>query len=223
MKHVLQFGLTLLLASSAVAGTITLKSNDGGGDTDDMFDLDHYYYYTWGLKNVSAAIAPGEVITGASLTIQNINNWTASENNLMSQRLNVWLLDNAAVNGYVNQGDTPTGVLRRYSDTDNGADNFGTWAYGAKTFIGTYHDYSGGDYGDVINLTFNFSAAQVSALKTYITNGNNFALGFDPDCHYWNTGVCLTITTTRVPDAGASALLLALGLMALPFVKRRSK
>jgi len=41
----------------------------------------------------------------------------------------------------------------------------------------------------------------------YISNGNNFSFGIDPDCHYYNDKVTFTITTdTRAVPDGACAV-----------------
>lgn len=35
----------------------------------------------------------------------------------------------------------------------------------------------------------------MAALFAYITNGANFAIGFDPDCHFFNDDIKLELTT----------------------------
>jgi hypothetical protein len=52
-----------------------------------------------------------------------------------------------------------------------------------------------------VTWTYTFTPAQLAALRSDIANGNNFALGFDPDCHFFNNGVQLTLDT-RTPDTG---------------------
>ena len=159
-----------------------------------------------------------------------INNWTAAENN-GNNWLRLYLLDTAEKpnNGTIDEAFGPTGRLRRYSDTDNGNDELAGLSWTAKTSIATYTDYSGGDHGDVVTLTYNFSTlGLLDELTAYISNGNNFGLGFDPDCHYYNTGVTFAITTSDVPptppslpDGGATAGLMVIGLGILHSVKRR--
>ncbi len=76
-------------------------------------------------------------------------------------------------------------------------------------------------------LTYNFSNSELMDLVTYIgaTAAHTAALGFDPDCHYWNNGITLTINTQTnpaVPEPG-TIILMATGLAALGRRLRRSK
>ncbi|MCX6952123.1 MAG: hypothetical protein NTV51_08140, partial [Verrucomicrobia bacterium] len=200
---------------SGMAATYTFNPNDGNGDPDDLDDLDHYKYYVWGFKNFTVPV--GEVVTGATLTITQINNWDAAENNGQNW-LNMWLLDRAVSNSYAgnyNAGSTADGYVMSYADGDGGLDIFAqsSWQSSiARTKIATYTDYNGGTNGDYVNLSYTFSPTLLTALNSYITNGNNFALGFDPDCHYWNTGIQFQLTTGAppqnnhyVPEGGVTA------------------
>jgi hypothetical protein len=202
----------------------TFSPNDGEGDRDDVWDLDHTHYHTWGINNFS--IPTGRVVTEATLTFYNINNWTAAENNDPRQVLNVWLLDSALnpTRSGSEEGMPPSGRVIQYNDTDNGPDNLAGWLYSDKVKIGTYHDSNGGPFGDVINLVYTFSTlGLLDELNAYINNGHNFAMGFDPDCHYYNCGIRLEICTglRHVPDGGATLLLLGIGLLAMYGIKRR--
>jgi hypothetical protein len=117
--------------------------------------------------------------------------------------------------------------------------NDGTVSYGSQ--VGTWN---GGGVGanrtaSVNNLTFpnsvpasggdfvyTFSAADLIALANYIASGNDIALGFDPNCAFWNDGITLTINTSGGGGGGGSVpepttlLLLSSGLL---LVARRMK
>ena len=214
-------GLAFSFALSLNAAVYTFNPSDGNADPDDIWDLDHYKYFTWGVKNFS--VPQNQVITKAVLTFSNINNWTAAENN-GTNWLNVWLMDRALVQGNYVAGSGPDGSLKMYSDNQGIADAFATWQPSiAKTKIGVYTDYNGGPSGDVINLVYDFSPMLIGKLTTYIANGNNFALGFDPDCHYWNDGVRFEVTTSviSVPDQSMTLALMGLGLAGLIGFRRK--
>jgi hypothetical protein len=87
--------------------------------------------------------------------------------------------------------------------------------------------YSFGTTG--VNYVLNFSDAYLADLRAYINNGDNFALGFDPDCHFFNDGITLEIFTGAVVNPNqfgapepASMVLLGSGLAALFYRRRRA-
>lgn len=208
---------------SLQGAVFTFVPNDREGDPEDVWDLDHSYWYTWGFKGIT--IPAGEVITEAVLTIADINNWTAAENDGRNW-LRMYLLDTAEnpSNRKLDEALPPTGRLRRYSDTDNGTDNIAALSWTAKTHIATYTDFDGGPAGDVVTLAYSFaSLGLLDELTAYIVIGNNFGLAFDPDCHYWNAGVQFTIHTAprRVPEGGSTLAFLAFGVGTVTLWGRR--
>lgn len=180
----------------------------------DIYDFPHARYYTWGFSQVSSTTG-GSTITSAELTIDNINNWNADAN-----RLFIWLLDNAK-NSYASKD----GTLKRYYDTSGSIQDDFTlngWSAIAKTQIAVYEDTNGTGTED--DLSYVFDADLVATLNNYIANGDSFAIGFDPDCHFFNDGVKLKLgwdsPIPPVPDAGATGWLLLIGLGMLPVVRR---
>lgn len=165
----------------------------------DMGDLDHRYYYIWG---INWSVPAGEQITGATLTFHRIWDWRVEEDHLYTH-----LLDSAK-----------PGLSKGY-DAEGGGNKFA----GQGTQIGVWSDPMGGSNGQyAIDLVYEFSPAQLAALAAYAADGN-FGFGIDPDCHYYNNGVQFIIRTgpiPSVPDGGASALLLGGSLIALGALRR---
>ena len=116
--------LSIFVASALIFLACATKASAGlynfAPANPDIFDLDHYKYDTWGIRWTPN---PNEVIVSARLTIENINNWTAEDND----RLFIHLLDRA-----------PKG-LKTYEDNQGGGDNFASWPI-ANILLDTYTD-----------------------------------------------------------------------------------
>jgi hypothetical protein len=205
MKKLLPLVLLLLAPFTARANTFTFTPSDG-----DLGDFDHHDAVTWGVN--AFTIPAGQVITGAKLTITRIWDWQVEANDALF----IHLLDSTAKNVTTFADNTNDNVVSDY---------FG----GQGALLGTWTDPNGGANGaHAVTLTYTFTASQLSTLTSYITNAtpaNNavFGFGFDADCHYYNDGVGFEITTAplSVPDSGASATLLGVGLLALGAATRR--
>lgn len=185
---------SVLLALTPVAGadSITLEPSP-----DDLYDLPHQYYYTWGLATEDDASLL--VVTDATLTFKYLRNNDWSDN-----KLYVHLLDTA-----------PEGVTSYY-DNQGGGDNFA----GQGIELVTYTNLSPIPY----TREYEFTADEIATLNDYLDNGSDFALGFDPDCHFYNCGVEMSVetTTTGVPEP-STMLLVSAGLLAVGKAPRRRK
>jgi hypothetical protein len=223
LSQTLSAGLlvTLLTLNSAAFAQTTTKTYSAG----DLGDLDHHLIYTWRLDNIDIDLA-GRAITGASLFFDNIANWRQEENKLF-----VHLFDTAKNSGVrsfyddnpADDGNNGGGVNRIVDDFTSGAfprsdgkdarGQTASWLLNAGTADTFLFDKSFGT--TPIDYTYSFTNAQVKALTTYIKNGKNIAIGFDSDCHFFNDGIKLKITTVKIPEPATGAfLLLGLGVLA---------
>jgi len=206
--------VVLGLSSSAKADTLTYVPTPS-----DLNDLDHHSVYTWRVDNVNLA---GQTITGARITFTNIANWDNNAN-----KLYIHLLDTAKQSGVRSFIDDPNSNNTQVSMIDDFVDtryhNQSSWLVANGTADTHLHTY--------VNLTttpstlvYNFSASELTALFAYISNGNNFALCFDPDCHFFNDGIKFEIFTSAntVPEPATMALL-GTGLAGLYARRRRQQ
>jgi len=158
----------------------------------DLYDLAHAKYYTWG---IDTPWPETDMAIGAVLTLKNIRNWNDSPNDLY-----IHLLDEA-----------PLGV-ETHSDTTGNDDEFA----GEGVLLVHYEDLS----STAQTLQYEFTPAQIQALNDYGADGR-FALGFDPDCHFYNCGVELDIMGAPIPEPATIFVIAAGG--ALVVVRRRRR
>ncbi len=149
-------------------------------DPADLYDLDHYRYYMWGL-DVAENVSLMEITT-VRLKFDKIRNWDSNPNVLY-----VHLLDSA-----------PDGVTVYY-DGQGGGDNFA----GQGIEVLTYYNLPTTPQ----DLIYTFTDDQAATFAEYLLNDSDVGLGFDPDCHFYNDGVSLEIGYEVIPEPGCVTLL----------------
>jgi hypothetical protein len=207
MKILFSLALLALFVTKTSATSLTYTPTPA-----DLNDLDHHSAYTWRIDNINLA---GGTITGASLTFKNIANWDPNPNMLFMH-----LFDTAKYSGVQSFIDA-TGAPVPQNQI---ADNFAAPLLASNPLIasGTGNTYLTQQSFTMTPTTFtyNFTAAQLLALQSYIAHGGDIAFGLDPDCHFFNDGVTFKITTT-VPDTGTTAILLGGVFVVLACAQRK--
>lgn len=185
--------ITICLIACSATQVLAEKTYEFSPTPIDLWELDHHIYATWG---INWTLPQGEVITSARIKFYKIYNWENNETN----NLYIHLLDSA-----------PDGVFTG-SDPDGSTDHFAGQGY----HLGTYQDNDGPS-------TVEDKSYYVPTNKLSWLADGNFGFGVDPDCHYYNCGVKVKITTTCVPEP-ASIGAFACGLTGLSgFAMRRRR
>lgn len=138
----------------------------------DLYDLDHNRYYSWG-PTIDPEVAQ-QTITSAVLRFEDIRNWDNDPNVLY-----VHLLDSAA-----------PGVTS-YWDGEGGGDNLA----GEGIELVTYTNLSSTPQ----DLEYELDLAELTKLNEFLDAGGDLGLGFDPDCHFYNNGLSLSLCYDETP------------------------
>jgi len=220
MKSLVLFVLGLcILSSAAWAGTYTYVPVPANLD-----NLYHPSCYSWTIDLSSKGFDPTkENIVSATVNFHQINNWQAETNFLYVALMDPTASDLPGVNTY---SDVVSGMADDWTAKDAG----NHWKLLPASFtnrldVGSYSD-TDGHYGDAppySDVPIGFSAGALTSLNTFASD-KFIAIGFDPDCHYYNSGIDLTIATTNRENAPVpepmSIMLGVLGLASVAGIRR---
>jgi hypothetical protein len=200
MKKLIFASMAALMSLSFSYGDIikTFVPSDA-----DIMDLDHNYIYSW---NINAGALPANyTYTSAQLTFVNIRDWTQETN-----KLDIHLLPNPVA--------LPITVSAGLSELYDAQAPTEYWDSKPGIELNTYYNLPPTPQ----TLTYTFDAAELAALNLYASDGS-FGIGLDPDCHFFNDKIQLTLTAaTPVPEPGILAML-GLSLLGFGFFIKRKK
>jgi len=282
MKKLLGTALAIALPVMAMANVYTFSDlSDGTNST--LSSLAHGTAYTWGFTNASlggtslsgleSAIHSGsQVITGATLTLTGIHDWTSESHDVLYVDILNGLSTGVHSTSYMPQvtndtvyGDDPFNPNSKLVSYHNGIVSYNP-AYGSyntlltntpghvafqsaqtgATILASSATTTSSHYNPVgdpgtftavnttasFTISYNLSTANLWLLGSFLSNdavggstaGQDLGLGFGPDCHFYDSGIKLTVTTgSRVPESSETLGLLGLSLALLAALAGKSK
>jgi hypothetical protein len=202
----------------------------------DLNDLDHHTVYAWRIDG----IATNQTYGYAALTFHQLYNYNSQANTLFLHLLDT-ARNGVGVHSFVddpNQQD-PVPIIDDFADpryhalaswlvSGSTADTFltargfaalgqnpnvapGVAAGGGWSVTPDGVSLQNGQSYQLYSYTYVFQPDELIALNQYIQNGGNIAIGLDPDCHYFNTGIELDLRTGAIPSVPEPTSLVLLG------------
>jgi len=190
--------LTLLVGLIVVmSGTVNAGIWTFTPDPADFFDLDHRWAYTWGME-----WAQYEEVTEVTLTFKNIQDYVVEPNDILYMRL---------------FDDAPLGVTQYWDNQETG-----DYFEGQGVFVDSWTDPLGYP-NPPTDLSISFSSLGLIDEFNAAAADGLWGLSFDPDCHYYNSGIEIQVETAdAIPEpASLSLMLLGMGMISFRFLKRK--
>ena len=159
--------LAVLSSLAAANSTFTIEPSDSSS-----WDFSHENYYIW---QVSGTVLEGESIDYAEISFSEIYNIDPFEKNILFMQML----------GPEDIADIDFNSDGIYIGTDSSVQHRNSIAQYGGIELFSYTDTDGPLTTDDLTITLN--EEQLSLLNSYIEPDGTleFALGFDPDCHYW--------------------------------------
>jgi len=191
MRNTFLFVTALFVLGLTGAASATLLPSSPSPP--DLGDLNHDTLWTWRIDGLNFG---GHPILSATLTIAGVYNWQDEPNQLF-----IHLFDTVPNAGTAHRSEVSGGIQDYFL---NPASSFAP-TYGPSNILLVAPSLPGGE-ANRIDYSYTFTSGQLAILESFIASNGDVALGFDPDCHFYNNGITFDATTVHTPEPASMVL-----------------